>query len=944
MDSPPKSLGEPGPSSSRAVTVVPTAARRDALLRSEPGAVAFGFSIWTRAQLLARLLPTLGRELIAADIAELALLERETAPPGCVVRRGRLAAAGIGPRVLGALASHDPQLGRLYAIDQSIEGMLDDLGAIDPAGARQGVAAPRTKQGPVVDGMLLVEDGLTLGADSWAMFSRLERAGQTLEVRMESVSCPALPTAEAWIEPLTSLAHRLRERCGSAHTGFEATTLDAGMVTTWLAPNEQAEVRHAAATAVEWLANGRVSAEDICVVAPSARHGAVVRALRRRGVEAWAPATARDSLAGRLLLASLDAAGQRWPRAALASFVQILDVGAGKAMLADLHAVGSTDDRGLGHRRRLESSALADSVISAASSTAWLARTLDLWPGSAQPLAAWLSHARQALRILADAVDPRDWRGRAIATVASSIDGRLEQAQRHALPDGPPIELERFSAALAAVLAATSVPNRPLGAAVRVVDVDWVAQDCTHVIALGLSEGGLVRPTGGTIAGLADGPRRRLERAVGGRLTARRGLDVLRLLRAAAGAERVIFSRAQRDGQGAAQDPNPVWLALAEVGPGPRVLDHGHDLTDDGRMALLALAQRPRARLGEPTVRLSVEATATVRARLGLAPAARSPVAWTTSASAIESYARCPFRFFASRVLGLDEPESYEDELDARESGSLRHAVMAAVFSSLGEAGLLPLRGAEHGSDERSVALEAARGALAEHAGANRVGPTGLWRLETALIERDLLRVLETERAVASGWTPRFFEREFAASEIALPGGTRVVRLRGRIDRVDVRGEGGQREAMVLDYKSGSVAGKLSAQQIGRTQFQLPLYARTIRGELSASAVDAALVSLRDGRRPQTTMLGLKREHPQVAMMLDGTHHDPPLPAIGGRDLIDTDVTLDGAVWSLVLGVESGRFDVAPFDPKTTCRGCGFQALCLIAEQREGVEGGEGEP
>lgn len=932
MDSPPKSLGELEPSSSRAVTVVPTAARRDALLRREPGAVAFGFSTLTRAELLARLLPTLGRELITTELAELALLEHEDAPVGCIARRGRLAAAGIGPRVLTALAAQDPHIARLAALDQSIERMLENLGAIDPAGARMALAAPSTRHDPLVDGKLIVEDGLSLGADSWAMLSRLERAGQPVEVSTDGLVCPALPAVEAWIEPLTSLAQRLRERGGSVSTAAARAVLGGEALETWIAPTEQAETRHAAGRVVSWLADGQVSAEAICVLAPSQRHTAVVRALQRRGVAAWAQTSARQSLLGRLLLASLEAAGQRWPRSTLASFVQTLDVEAGKVVLADLHAVGSTDDRGLGHRRRLESGGPRPANPA---TSAWLARMLDMWPGRAQPLEAWLMHTRQALRTLVGAVGRRDWRGRVLAVVAPAIDGRLEQAQRHALADGRPIEQERFAAALAQMLDATAVPDRPLGAAVRVTDLDQIPTDCTHLIALGLAEVGLLRPEGGSIVGLTEGSRRRLERAVGGRLTARRGLDVLRLLRALAGAQHAIVSRAERDVQGAALVPSPVWLAMAELGTATRVLDHGHGLTDDGRASLVALASDRRVVLGDGRVQLSPEATATVRARLGLSPAARSPVAWTTSASAIESYAECPFRFFASRVLGLEGPESYEDELDARESGSLRHAVMAEVFSALGEAELLPLRGGERGPEERRVALAAAHRALGEHAGSNRVGPTGLWRLETALLERDLLRLLETERAVASGWTPRFFEREFAASEIPLPGGSRIVRLRGRIDRVDTRGEGAQREAMVLDYKSGSVDGKLSAPRIGRTQFQLPLYARSIRGELSASAVDAALVSLRDGRRPPSTMLGLKREHPQVALMLDGTENDPPVPAVGGRDLLEADLTLDGAVWSLVLGVESGRFDVAPFDPPTTCRGCGFAALCLIVEQRE---------
>mgnify|MGYP007004585498 CR=1 FL=1 len=95
---------------------------------------------------------------------------------------------------------------------------VENLGAIDPAGARMALAAPSTRHDPLVDGKLIVEDGLSLGADSWAMLSRLERAGQPVEVSTDGLVCPALPAVEAWIEPLTSLAQRLRERGGSVST------------------------------------------------------------------------------------------------------------------------------------------------------------------------------------------------------------------------------------------------------------------------------------------------------------------------------------------------------------------------------------------------------------------------------------------------------------------------------------------------------------------------------------------------------------------------------------------------------------------------------------------------------------------------------------------------------------------------------------------------------
>ena len=58
------------------------------------------------------------------------------------------------------------------------------------------------------------------------------------------------------------------------------------------------------------------------------------------------------------------------------------------------------------------------------------------------------------------------------------------------------------------------------------------------------------------------------------------------------------------------------------------------------------------------------------------------------SPSALDAYAECPFRFFASRVLGLGEREeaSGRGELSPQARGQVYHAALERFYRTLPEA------------------------------------------------------------------------------------------------------------------------------------------------------------------------------------------------------------------------------------------------------------------
>jgi ATP-dependent helicase/DNAse subunit B len=219
--------------------------------------------------------------------------------------------------------------------------------------------------------------------------------------------------------------------------------------------------------------------------------------------------------------------------------------------------------------------------------------------------------------------------------------------------------------------------------------------------------------------------------------------------------------------------------------------------------------------------------------------------------TALEQYAVCPFRFLLERVYRLEAVEEPDRILmiDPRDRGDLAHAVLETTFRRLAEGGALPL------ARER---LEAARDAFEvafdeATADAERRGVTGLpmlWAGERTRLREELLSAIEAEADDPSGWRPALFEiafgiegREGSGPPLVykLPDGT-VLRLRGRIDRVDLSPDG--RRARVLDYKTGRVRSARTADRLGKGRaLQLPIYrlaAEPLLAEGGAVTVDEA--------------------------------------------------------------------------------------------------------
>ena len=215
------------------------------------------------------------------------------------------------------------------------------------------------------------------------------------------------------------------------------------------------------------------------------------------------------------------------------------------------------------------------------------------------------------------------------------------------------------------------------------------------------------------------------------------------------------------------------------------------------------------------------------------------------SVSQLETYAGCPFRFFARSVLRLGEKEEFEEGMTPLEKGALLHAALFQFYTGRRARGAPSLRGASREVFEEAVGeLNGIASAMLDSLDI----PDLFWDLEKELLtgragkgDGLLRRFLEYERVREDEMEPAYFEVSFggtpgerATSDALLttddPVSLGPVRLRGKIDRVE-RGNG---FFAVMDYKTGHVVPSLSDIRSGLS-LQLPAYLLAAGGMLAGA-------------------------------------------------------------------------------------------------------------
>ncbi|MCZ6538588.1 MAG: PD-(D/E)XK nuclease family protein, partial [Chloroflexi bacterium] len=295
------------------------------------------------------------------------------------------------------------------------------------------------------------------------------------------------------------------------------------------------------------------------------------------------------------------------------------------------------------------------------------------------------------------------------------------------------------------------------------------------------------------------------------------------------------------------------------------------------------------------------------------------------SATAFETYAACPYRYFLSRRLHVEPTDSPEPELalDPLSFGTLIHDVLES-FSRwrMGHAGDPPA------GPEQELWLREAVGNRIEVLREETPGRAeGAWQIERNRAWLILRQWLRREPTVAAHPEMRQVEAEYAFG--TEQGGPAVVvrtvsgknvRFRGQIDRVDISDDG--LRVIVYDYKSGGNTGysKLEDDPVKQgTRLQLPLYSMAVANKYPEADISASYWFVRES----------------------GNDELKPGPEIYDKDRAET--ALAAAVETIVDGIDNGVFPARPGEMKNygdggpsfeNCRYCEYQRVCPRSKAR----------
>ena len=289
------------------------------------------------------------------------------------------------------------------------------------------------------------------------------------------------------------------------------------------------------------------------------------------------------------------------------------------------------------------------------------------------------------------------------------------------------------------------------------------------------------------------------------------------------------------------------------------------------------------------------------------------PAGLRLSASALETYARCPFRYFLTAVLGLPQWEEPEQvlTLQPRDRGALLHGILQDFFTRARKTGWLPLAGKDKAT-LRELLQQVAQKHFHEFAQLGTTGFSLLWDIEQERMLERLLQFLDREYESGEAFLPTAFEVRFGTDVRAgnngelfphFPDGPvrfqlddgEEIALRGRIDRIDLSVD--QQRARLVDYKTGkSIRGRFA----GGTALQLPLYLYAARRLWPEKVWDSAVYAYID------------RERKPVAPSFTETNWETSFR------------TLQEIVTKLTNGLRNGCFPATP----ETCIPCPFSLVC----------------
>ena len=209
------------------------------------------------------------------------------------------------------------------------------------------------------------------------------------------------------------------------------------------------------------------------------------------------------------------------------------------------------------------------------------------------------------------------------------------------------------------------------------------------------------------------------------------------------------------------------------------------------------------------------------------------------SASQLKDYGLCGFRFFAKRLLKLEETSEPEAGFDAAQLGSLNHRILEETYHAVRQRELRIDEGSLEAA--RHIFTQAADDILERAPALFNFRATATWQEEKQVLRNRLAALVKQDFSPDSPLN-RFGEARYVHdlelrlnhAEIEFAPEEPPLRIAGFIDRVD-RVDG---ELVVIDYKSGTTAIGRREMEIGR-DFQMMVYMLALRSLLQRNGNDA---------------------------------------------------------------------------------------------------------
>jgi RecB family exonuclease len=274
---------------------------------------------------------------------------------------------------------------------------------------------------------------------------------------------------------------------------------------------------------------------------------------------------------------------------------------------------------------------------------------------------------------------------------------------------------------------------------------------------------------------------------------------------------------------------------------------------------------------------------------------------WTlprVSVSRLERYLKCPFQFYVANVLQVAEEPEDENARSPLERGRFLHELFETFFHEWQARGRGRITSREM-DEARALFAEVAEPALGSLPSAEAaLERLRLFGSAVGSGIADRVFAMEAERGVAIRERLMEFELDDEFTFAGEDGDRRTVRLRAKIDRVDLLGDGTFR---LIDYKTKYVPDR-------RTALQLPIYSACVRTTLEKQ---------RGRDIPPSEAMYLSFEGPQAVVPLEER----------GKLFEDLTATAAHRLVATLDDIAAGHYPPRP-ETRNLCAMCRFTAVC----------------